>query len=462
MLTLKKTSLVLISLLFLCQAYGQISKKESAAIDNILADLSRSNKPQAYVIKNVNILTMTDPVLVTNRSVLIEGGFIKKIDSNIDTGNVTVIDGSGKFLMPGLTDMHVHLFDRHPLKNTWILLLLVHGVTSVRDMCGEPGKLILREKIRRNEILAPNLYQAGPLINGKDNSFLSVAASTPEHGREVVVRQKKEGYDMVKVYDGLTRESYRAIVDEANKQGMLVDGHVPDQIPIAELLTVKHNSIEHLTGYFEWKDHQVSLTAPDNYALLTANSGVWNCPTIYNHYMNGSRQGASEMIAYAETSGLIPSELRQTWKDRIGSHSKAIVEIVDKYGASNFEAFKKIVLSLYRANAKLIAGTDAGSLPLLIPGYSLHNELKMLHEIGIPEEDVLKMTTVNAACALGRSAEFGTVEVGKRADLLLLHDNPLVNLVNLDRKAGLFIRGVFLPEGEIKKIEDSIRMAFGN
>jgi len=462
--TFKILTLVNFTFLFYSTAVGQlISKKESVAIDNILAESSGMYKPKTYMIQNVNILTMKDSVLIKNQSVLIENGTIQKIGTDIQNPNATIIDGTGKFLMPGLTDMHVHLFDRHPLKNTWIMLLLINGVTSVRDMCGEPGKLQLRAKIKNNEILAPNLYQSGPIINGvRDNAGLFSFAATSEQGREIVIAQKKSGYDFIKVYDGLTKEAYSAIVDEAHQQEILVDGHLPDKISLEDAIKLKHNSIEHLTGYFEWKDYQVSLNVPDNYASLTANSTVWNCPTLYNHYMNGSRKGASEMMNYAETSGLLPSDLREIWKKRMNNNSREVMEIVDKYGASNFESLRKIVLTLYNSKAKLIAGTDAGNLPLLIPGYSLHQELRIMNEMGIPNYEVLKMTTVNAALAMNKNTEFGTVEVGKRADLLLLDANPLDNINNLQNMSGLMIRGIWLSEGEIKRITDKIKFTFGN
>jgi imidazolonepropionase-like amidohydrolase len=330
-------------------------------------------------------------------------------------------------------------------------------------MCGEPEKIHFREKIRNSEILGPNLYQAGPIINGvKDNSGLFAFASTPEQAREIVISQKESGYDFIKVYDGLTEEVYTAILDESQKQGMLVDGHLPDKISLVEALKLNHNSIEHLTGYFEWKDNQVYLSVPDNYASLTANSAVWNCPTIYNHYMNGSRKGTTEVMNYSETSGLIPDDLMKIWEKRMNNNSKEVIEIVDKYGANNYESLKTIVLNLYNSNAKLIAGTDAGNLSFLIPGYALHQELKIMNEIGIPPYDVLKMATINAALAMNKEAEFGTVEIGKRADLLLLNANPLENIENLKNLNGLMVRGIWLSEEKIQKLTSKVKQAFGN
>jgi imidazolonepropionase-like amidohydrolase len=457
---LKSLTLSAIAFVFCLTASGQlITKKESTAIDNILTESSKQFKPKTYIIKNVSILTMNDPELLNNQSVLIESGIIQKIGTDIQNQEATIIDGSGKFLMPGLTDMHFHLFDGLPLKNLWILHLLINGVTTVRDLYGSPEKLILRERIRNNEVLAPTLYQSGQIINGVNDKYFAYA-STAKQAREIVQTHKRAGYDFIKVYDGLTKDVYAAIVDEAKRQNIPVVGHVPDQITITEATELGQQTIEHLTGYFEWDGSQVKITTENSYAEITAKSVTWNCPTIYNHYLNGSRLGAAKVISYAETSGLLPGSLKELWKKRAKGTSKEVIEIADKYGASNFDIHKGIVLNLYNSKAKLIAGTDAGGLPFLIPGYSLHQELKLMSEFGIPTYEVLKMATINAALAMNKDTEFGTVEIGKRADLLLLNSNPLDNIENLQDKNGLMIRGIWLSEEEIKKLTDKIKLTF--
>ncbi len=466
MLLNKFKFLILAGFTFLLQlsATGQlISKKESEAIHNLLTKASDQYKPKTYLIQNVSILTMMDTVILRNQDVLIENGFIQAIGSGLQNPRAQLIDGTGKYLMPGLTDMHVHLFDRHPMKETWMFLLLIHGVTSVRDLCGEPGKLILRDQIQKDELLAPNLYQAGPILNGtKDNSGLFWYASTPEVGQEFVISQKKSGYDFIKVYDDLSPEVYRAILEEAQKQEMPVVGHLPNQLTLEEALSLNQHSIEHLTGYFEWKDNQVLLTVPPQYTSLTAASSTWNCPTLHNHYMNGSRAGVSEMMAYAETSGLLPGDLMEIWNKRLNTNSKSVIEAVDTYGAGNFEKLREIVSDLSKANANLIAGTDSGNLPFLIPGYSLHQELKIMNELGISPYDVLKMTTINAAVALNQETQMGTVEVGKRADLLLLNANPLEKLDHLTDKNGMMIRGIWLSEKDIRVLTEGIKSTFAD
>ena len=455
-------TLTTIAFLFYLTSNGQlISKKESAAIDNILTESSGQYKPKTYIIQNVSILTMKDSELIKDQNVLIENGIIQKIGTNIQNQNATIIDGTGKFLMPGLTDMHVHLYNNHPLKNTWMILLLINGVTTVRDMGGEPEKIVLKQRIIRNEILAPNLYQAGPIIDGKKDEYgLFAIAITQEQGRELVAQQKKSGYDFIKVHDGLKQEVYEAIMDESKQQKIDVVGHVPNAVPVSKAIGSGQKSIEHLTGYKTWKNWVVSPIDED-YAAITASSETWNCPTLYNLALNGSIEMGRAVITDAKLSALLPDGLIKIWEKRIDGISKEAMELIKMNGANNTEVMRTMVLNLYKSNSKLVAGTDAGSLPFLVPGYSLHQELRLMVECGIPTYDVIKMTTFNAALAMSKNTEFGTVEVGKRADLLLLNSNPLDNIENLQDKNGLMVRGIWLSEEEIKKMTDKLKLAFG-
>lgn len=156
------------------------------------------------------------------------------------------------------------------------------------------------------------------------------------------------------------------------------------------------------------------------------------------------------------TSKLVPRSLLEIWEKPLLKINKEYDALSDK----NFNVLKDIVLNLYHANAKMIAGTDAGNLFFLIPGFSLHEELKLLNEIGIPVYDVLKMATVNASIALGKEKEFGTIEEGKRADLLLLNENPLKGIQNLAKRQGIIIRGVWLSDKDLQEISSKIELIF--
>ena len=442
-----------------------MTKKEASQINTLLQDLSKNHKPKTYLFKNVNIISMINGKEIQKINVLIEDGLIKSITKEIHHEEAIEIDGNGKYyLMPGLTDTHIHIFNNHQMKNTWLLLLLLHGVTTIRDMAGESGKLILKEKIKNNEILAPNLYQAGPIINGKSdtNPFGFAVINTPEKGRQEVQKQKKLGYDFIKVYNNLDEKVYWAMLDEAQKLNILVVGHLPESINLFEVLG-KQSSIEHLFGYKKWRNQAEAYISVDaDYATKTAVSNTWNCPTLYNLVINWEKSLAEEVTTNTQIIGLLPKTLLRKWQGLLARNPKQKIALIEKYAENNKKVFRDIVSNLYQAKAKLIAGTDSGNLPLMIPGYALHEELRELHKTGIPVYDVLKMATIHAAQALGKDNEFGSIEVGKRADLLLLNQNPLENLNHLLDKQGLMVRGIWLDNSELTNISDRVKTIFGN
>jgi imidazolonepropionase-like amidohydrolase len=460
-----RTRYYLVFLLFVLTQSGNcqlIGKEESKHIDELLKKLSSQNRPGSYLIKNATIVTMRDSTILVGYDVLVENGSIKKIDKDIPrNASATEIDATGKFLMPGLVDMHAHLFLQHPLTNTWILHLLTNGVTTIRDMNGSPEKLIFRDRISRNEILAPTIYQATKLADSRKDKFVTQLLSQ-EEARNFVTDAKKSGYDFIKVYDGLNEPAYEAVLEESHRQNILVVGHTPDAIRIDKALQLKQNTIEHLTGYFEWKGPKVELTSVADFASLTASSDTWNCPTMYNHFLNGSREGAAQVLSDS-VSQLIPQRVFKFWSERATDRSQPVVEIVDMHGAENFEILKNILVSLYKAKAKLLIGTDAGNLPFLIPGYSLHKEMEMMSlAIGIPNYELLRMATHDAATAMNKQADFGTIEEGKRADMILLDANPIQDLRNLRRSEGVMVRGIWISSALRKEIISTMKSIFGN
>jgi imidazolonepropionase-like amidohydrolase len=453
---------ILLSALLFVASYCHaqlITKKESSAISGIVREISETHKPRNYVFRNATLITMTDSILVKDQDVLVVNGLIKAIGSDLkDVGDAVEIDATDRYLMPGLTDMHVHLFEGHPMKETWTLLLVINGVTTVRDMNGQPAKLTEREKIRSNTMLAPSLLQGGPILTSMKEQFMEYVA-TPDQGREAVRKQKVAGYDFIKVHDKLSKETYLAVIDEARKQGLLVAGHIPDQVNLTDALNARQQTIEHLTGYFEWKNNiEVVTTAEQEYASLTTSAGVWNCPTLFNHLMNISRRDLERELADPAASAFVPHSLMEKWKKPLENVNKQY----DALSVQNFDRLKEITLSLHRSGAPMIAGTDSGNLFFLVPGVSLYKELLLLNKIGIPAYDVLKMATCNASKAMGRENEFGVIAVGSRADLILLENNPLDDLVSLNKKKGVMVRGIYFPGDDLDLIASKIRSAFGN
>jgi imidazolonepropionase-like amidohydrolase len=200
----------------------------------------------------------------------------------------------------------------------------------------------------------------------------------------------------------------------------------------------------------------------ENYAGITASANIWNCPTLYNFSVEWSTENAQSIFKNSELTELLPRGTVEIWLKRLNNVPKQARGSVNKNGPGNIALMKEIVLNLYKSDAKLIAGTDAGSIPFLVPGFSLQEELRTLQEVGISIYDVLKMTTSNAASAMNKQSEFGTIEEGKRADLLLLDANPLRDLKNLKKKSGMMIRGIWLSHEDLQKISNQMKTIFSN
>lgn len=454
-----------ILLFFVFETRAQlISRKESDRVENLLVELSEKLKPKRYHISNVNVLSMNDSLIRPNQHVFVRDGIIESIDTNSSKREgYEIIDGTGKYLMPGLADMHVHLFDKHPMKNTWMLLLVLNGVTTIRDMGGESAKLGLRDQISRSEIFGPTIYQAGPIIDGaKDKHGLYAFAITVEQGRQLVNEHKNHGYDFIKVYDGLRKDVYEAILDEALKTGLPVAGHLPRSGTIADATNGGHTCIEHLTGYFQWKKFDVELGDVETLAQQTANSAMWNCPTLYNHFLNTTKTGVESVLNDDKLTKLLPIGLVSSWKKRYSTQPKEVIEMVDLQGDNTYRKIESVVTALHLRNANLVAGTDSGNLPFLVPGYSLHQELKRLQRSGMSHYDVLKAATVNAGSLASKERNFGTIAVGKRADLLLLNENPLESLDNLEKRAAIFLHGIWISEAENQRVRTELSKIFGH
>jgi hypothetical protein len=454
--------LTFVIVLWASQIKGQLIKKDEATrVQQLLNKISSENQPATYLIRNADVITMKDSVILLDYDVLVENSKIKQIGKDIEAVGTKEINANGRFLMPGLVDMHAHLFLQHPLTQTWILHHLIYGVTTLRDMNGSTEKLLFRDKISRNELLAPNIYQATPLIDSRKDKFFTQIV-TPEEAIRFVQEAKKSGYDFIKIYDGLKEPVYDVILQESHRQQMLVVGHLPHDVKIEKALQSKQSSIEHLTGYFQWKGPKVEATSLPEYGKLTANSDTWNCPTIYNHFLNGSREGAAQVLQDS-VARLIPESLYNLWSKRQSDQSKQVSEIVDIHGAGNFQVLIKILKDLYQSNAKILVGTDAGNLPFLIPGYALHKEMVMFSSVvGMPNYKVLKMVTSDAATAMNVAAEFGTIEEGKRADLILLSGNPIENLKFVHSPEGIMVRGVWISSELRSKVIADLKSIFGN
>ncbi|WP_431563191.1 amidohydrolase family protein [Sphingopyxis sp.] len=431
-----------------------------------------------YAIVNVSVLPMRTGGVLANQTVIVRGDRIVKVGParSVKVGrDLEVIDGKGRYLMPGLADMHVHLWDERELP-----LYLGNGVTFVRNMWGEDTTLTMRRRIAAGELAGPTILTAGQLIDGEPRIWAgSAQALTPVAGEALVAKQKAAGFDFIKVYSNLKPDVFDAIAAAAKREGIPFAGHVPRSVPLDHALRSGMRTIEHMTGYLEASlaedrtigdnsrseagialakslasgelaydkvfDQQKLAAAAD----LTREMGVWNVPTLIV-LKNGALTRREIGAAMTRDELRYVSPFMQMGWNR-SSRTDAEQEMLKVFAE---KGPRERIAALRRAGAPILVGTDTPN-PQIIAGFAVHDEMALLEEAGFTRFEVLKAATANASTFLGTPDEFGVVAAGARADLLLLEANPLDNLDNLKRRAGVMLRGRWLPEAELHaKLEE--------
>jgi imidazolonepropionase-like amidohydrolase len=410
--------------------------------------------------RRVSVVSMNDQNVLVDRTVLVSGDRIRAIGSAdeilIPTGT-KVIDGNGAFLMPGLCDMHVHfgLPDRHAdhelLNRRWALQLLANGITTVRNMRGFPELLTLRAEIEADVVMGPQIYSTGPVNNG--------GSAIWEHDRRVetiteaiqVVRQDKaRSFDAVKVYSGLNAVAYSQLLTEARDAGLPVYGHVPDATGLEGALEQHQDSIEHLSGYLAAidrcqlgeRENGTSLRPARPYdaatlraiAQATRVAGTWNCPTLV-------------LLQTLSTHWRTIPCLLNAPDARSKRHGSVGQEKLPQFAIA-------VMKALHEAGARVLVGTDADGA-YVIHGYSIHQELSNFVSAGFTPYETLRASTADAAEFLRKDNEFGTVAVGKLANLILVRANPLIDIGNANRRIGIAVRGRWFSQRQLDVLLES-------
>jgi hypothetical protein len=387
-----------------------------------------------------------------------------------------VVDGKGKYLIPGLWDMHVH---RTSFDSTYPLYL-ANGVTGVRDMWGPPDANKFRVELAAKNVDAPHLYLASPIVDGNPPTLPNmIAVSTPEEARKFVDQQKQKGADFIKVYGQLSRESYFAVIEESLKQNIPVEGHVPDRISAWEATAAKQKSLEHLQGIplacstrEEELWPQIIAAKSDSeygrFVLEAAHSysdekcrrlfaefkknRSWPVPTLTVNrsygLLNDPQFTNDERLRY------FVGELRE-WLGKDDPRLKGMTAADFAVERELFAYDEKLVGAMFRAGVPLLAGTDVGN-PYCFPGFSLHDELALLVESGVSPLGALQAATRNAAIFMDASDKHGSVAPGKVADLVLLDADPLKDIHNTTKISQVFLAG---KEFNRAALDDMLRRA---
>jgi hypothetical protein len=402
------------------------------------------------VFTHVTIIDVTGAAPRRDTTVVINGDHISAIGDNLPVpAGAQVLDATGKFLIPGLWDMHVHWYVRDTFT-----LFIANGVTGVRQMFGNSDLLRWRDQIAKGSLLGPRMVVASPIIDGPQPIWPnSIAVRNEDEGRKAVRRVKQWGADFVKVYALLPHDAYFAIADEAKQQGLTFVGHVPNAVSPAEASDAGQKSIEHLTGILlassdketELRDKLVKADSPEargrvqatalgtydekkaaDLVARFAKNQTWQCPTLTvlrsGAYLGDESFRGDGRLRY------IPRVLQQRWNLRATNRSGGDNALEKKVLQKQFE----IVEAMQKAGVPILAGTDTGN-PYCFPGFSLHEELALLVIAGLTPVEALRSATLNPAKFFGLDQTLGTIEQGKIADLVLLDANPLQDIRNTQR-----------------------------
>jgi CubicO group peptidase (beta-lactamase class C family)/imidazolonepropionase-like amidohydrolase len=376
------------------------------------------------VFTDVTVVPMTGGPELAHVNVVVRGDHIERVDAEPPPSSARVIDGRGRYLMPGMADMHVHLpvdGSDDELERVAVLSLL-GGVTTVRGMQGAASHLAFRARAKGP---VPELFLAGPPI---------AESLTPDEARARVREQKRAGYDLIKVLGGFDRATYDAIVDEARREKIPVVGHVPAEVGIDAALAGQV-TIEHLMGYGDAaKAGDPALAA---LAARTRDAHVWNCPTL--DYFETSTQPDLDELDGREGLEYASARDREAWGKQ---------DPPPKGAHDRMKDLRREVLALQRAGAGLLVGSDAPG-PYVVPGFGYHEELRQLVRAGLTAEEVLTAATRNAAAALGRDPRDGTIQPGAIADLVLVSADPLAGVEHVAHPEIVMVRGQAWTRGDL-------------
>ncbi len=428
---------------------------------------ARSNAamPGDLAITDVTVVPMSPTSRdgeLAHQTVIVRGDRIASIVAAASItlpAGVTAIDGRGKWLMPGLADMHVHTW-----RDDDLTMFLAAGVTTIRNMWGSPQQLLWRSQIANGERLGPTIVTAGNMIDGDPPDWPgSTVLTNPADAERIVAAQQAAGYDFVKSVNQLSRPAYDALVAAVKRHGMTLAGHVPYAVGVDGALAAGQRSIEHLDGYLaalvppgtalppldasEARDRAVlaalDLTRLPELVERTRTAGTWNCPTLVALDHVGSLDDAAALRA------------RTTWLDAEPAAMTARWGPIDGFAAEDYATvragnarLREILAALVAGGAPILVGTDTG-VSFVVPGEALHEEIELMVAAGIPRARVLRAATADAWQFLGSPHEAGVVEPGARADLVLSSIDPLVAPLPLVPD-GVIVRGTWLPHDELE------------
>jgi len=423
-------------------------------------------------IVDVTVIDVAEGVAVPGQTIVVVGDRIERMGPVAEielAGDASILDGRGLYLVPGLVDAHVHFLDA----STFGPLMIANGITLVRDT-GMPTDFVLelRSGLNRGDLLGPEMVATGAILDGTPPIIpsISVGVRTPAEARAAVRQQAAAGVDMIKVYSRLSRDAFLAILDEANVLGLKVVGHVPETVSIEDAAAAGLACSEHFFGFEQVIGRLLGGPVRSTYAGMGADagyllrlgevdpqalqevfgrlrkSGLTVCPTVVTFKVGVQttqfQSGDFPLDEY------ISSTVLETWR-ALWSGQTDLPDAI-------WQNWAKMVFALNEAGVPLMAGTDL-SVPGVIPGFSLHDELAIWQDAGIPPADILRSATLVPARFMGLGDRLGSVAEGKTASMVLLRANPLEDIGNARNIEAVFLRGRYFDRASLDRMLEEAR-----
>jgi hypothetical protein len=449
---------------------------------SLLLAQQRTSSRQVLVFTHVTVIDATGAEAKPDMTVVIRDGRIAALGRSgkiRPPKSARVVDASGKFLIPGLWDMHVHEWN----KEAFFPLFIANGVTGVRDMFSPlPPIRQWRAQVAAGTTIGPHIVAGGIILDGPNPACApcSIAVGNAAEGRKAVLTVKEMGSDFIKVYSMLPRDAYFAIADEAKRQNMVFAGHVPQFVTAAEASDAGQKCIEHLTGVLVACSAKEGELRKENEALLRADgfrgdtmtleqsraldsfdakqaaalfarfkrNGTWMCPTLSvlraQAFIGDPDFRNDPRLKYIQNF-----LKKQFWEDGFGFRSRTAED--NARARRVFQKQIEVVGMMKRAGVDFIAGSDTAN-PYVFPGFSLHDELALLVQSGFTPMEALQAATRDPARYLGRLDSVGTIEKGKIADLVLLDANPLAEIDNTRKINAVVVGGKLITRPELDKM----------
>jgi imidazolonepropionase-like amidohydrolase len=421
----------------------------------IMATVPVTPQTRALAITGVNVVDVVDGRIVPNSTVTIRGKTIASVAQNgAPPTDAQTVDGRGKFLMPGLWDMHTHM---EMTGAAWLQLHVANGVTAIRDM-GSDLDLILkmRDDTASGRVLGPRIFAAGPILDDAPGEWpFRLRVKTADDGRAAVQLLKRRGVDLIKVHDHTPREAFFAIAAEARRQNLPLAGHIPMGLTVEEVVDAGQRDIEHMDNWRLWRRcTEDSVYRPElcqSLFALLASRGVWQTPTLtaaaeVATIGTPASNISSDQIAYAG------KPLKAMWagNQSLGGTSPDAIRIM----RTRAEVGAHVTSDMAKAGVLILAGCDG-----MIAGFCLHDELAAMVRGGMTPSAALQTATINPASYFGLEQTAGSVASGRSADLVLLDENPLADIASVRRIRCVIVAGRLLDRQALDKMLAEVKSA---